>query len=165
MVRIFEIDLDKERVFVHKEWLAVDELAARLKDKVERRDFSDLSLLSEALERLQAVLNDAKELKVRVTKEVAESYETIAKRSGQPVQSIMRAALNNYLTSKEANQYLIDPEAEAKLAALSSRIGDAQVEGKGLTSLADLESGSSAGGVPQEGKDKKKNDKKKSNKN
>ena len=37
MVRIFEIDLDQEKIYVEEEWLSVDELAARLKDKIDRK--------------------------------------------------------------------------------------------------------------------------------
>ena len=144
MVRIFEIDLDKEKVFVQDEWLAVDELAARVKDKLDRKDFADLSLLSEALERLQTVLCEAKTLEVRVTSEVADSYETIAQRSGQPLQSVLRAALNYYLTGEEANKYLIDPEAEAKLAAVAASTPQPAGPAEGMTSLAELEAGATA---------------------
>jgi len=140
MVRIFEIDLDREKIFVQDEWLALDELSARLRDKIDQQDFADLSVLSEALERLQTVLSEAHEMTIRVTREVADSYRTIAEKSGEPLEQILRRVLSNYLTSADASQYLFDGAAEPPVTPPPA--------GGGLTSLADLEAGDPGSAAP-----------------
>ena len=160
MMRIFEIDLDREKIFVQEEWLAQDELAARIRDKVDKKDFTNLSLLSEAVERLQAVLAESREMKVRLTREVADSYLKISEKNGEAVESVMRRVLQAYLTTEAASQDLIDPEVAAKLAAASAAAAGAQPSGEGLTSLADLEGGRLGDAPPGDDKDKDKKKKK-----
>jgi len=156
MMRIFEIDLDREKIFVQDEWLAQDELAARIRDKVDKKDFSDLSLLSEAVERLQTVLSESRSLEVRLTREVAESFTKIAQKTGEQVGAVMRKVLQAYLTTEEASQHLMDPEVAAKLAAAAAAAAEGQPAGEGLTSLADLEGGGAEDKSAEADKGKKK---------
>ena len=114
-MRIFEINFDDKKIQVENQWYTAEDLSRKIQQKLAAGDYI-ISAYSDALERLVAVVHSAREMKVEVTREMAESYEAIAAARGEPLQKVVREVLMNYLSSPEAQEVLFG-EAPAEHTA------------------------------------------------
>lgn len=101
----FELDIDRELVSLDGEWLSVDDLSARIREKVAAGDFK-VARLSLAHERLKEALDSVKTIELRVTPELYEAFARIADHEEQPVSMAFRRALVHYLASEDATRRL-----------------------------------------------------------
>src|SRR6266540_2267119 len=79
-----DIDLDSESVWLDGAWYTRQDLARRIKDMIETGDFR-VSRPSQALERLEAALAQARVLTVRMPADLAETVSATAYGVAQPV--------------------------------------------------------------------------------
>jgi predicted DNA-binding protein len=96
-----DIDLDSESVWLDGAWFTREDLARRIKDMIEAGDFR-VSRPSQALERLEAALAQARVVPVRMPADLAEAMTATASRLGRPVGHLVREAVAYYLAAAEA---------------------------------------------------------------
>ncbi len=96
-----DIDLDSESVWLDGVWYTRQDLARRIKEMIESGDFR-VSRPSQALERLEAALAQARVLAVRMPADLAESVGSVADRLGRPVGHLVREAVAYYLAAAAA---------------------------------------------------------------
>ncbi len=96
-----DIDLDSESVWLDGAWYTREELARRIKEMIERRDFR-VSRPSQALERLEAALAHSHAVTVRMPADLAEAISGTATRLGRPVGHLVREAVAYYLAAAAA---------------------------------------------------------------
>lgn len=96
-----DIDLDSESVWLDGAWYTRDDLARRIKDMIEGGDFR-VSRPSQALERLEAALAQARVMTVRMPADLAEAVSGTASRLGRPVGHLVREAVAYYLAAAAA---------------------------------------------------------------
>ena len=96
-----DIDLDSESVWLDGAWYTRQELARRIKEMIERGDFR-VSRPSQALERLEAALAQARGMSVRMPEDLAEAVSAAAGRLGRPVGHLVREAVAYYLAAAAA---------------------------------------------------------------
>ena len=120
-----DIDLDSESVWLEGAWYTREDLARRIRDMIEAGDFR-VSRPSQALERLEAALAQARIVTVRMTGDLAEAVETTAARLGRPVGHLVREAVAYYLAAAAAYG-----QAEETAAAAPDAGVDVQEEGAG----------------------------------
>jgi hypothetical protein len=106
-----DIDLDTESVWLDGAWYTRDELARRIKEMIEAGDFR-VSRPSQALERLEAALAQARLLSVRMPADLADAVESAASRLGRPAGHLVREAIAYYLAAAAA--YGAQAEADAQ---------------------------------------------------
>jgi predicted DNA-binding protein len=111
-----DIDLDSESVWLDDAWYTREELARRIKDMIEAGDFR-VSRPSQALERLEAALAQAKPIQVRLPADLAASVEETATRLGRPVSHLVREAVAYYLAAAQAYEA---GQASEPLAAMDA---------------------------------------------
>ncbi len=96
-----DIDLDSESVWLDGAWYTRQELARRIKEMIETGDFR-VSRPSQALERLEAALAQARVVTVRMPADLAETVGATAARLGRPVGHLVREAVAYYLAAAAA---------------------------------------------------------------
>ncbi len=96
-----DIDLDSESVWLDGAWYTRQDLARRIKDMIETGDFR-VSRPSQALERLEAALAQARVLTVRMPADLAETVSATASRLGRPIGHLVREAVAYYLAAAAA---------------------------------------------------------------
>ena len=96
-----DIDLDSESVWLDGAWYTRDHLARRIKEMIEAGDFR-VSRPSQALERLEAALAQARVVAVRMPAELADAVGTAASRLNRPVGHLVREAVAYYLAAAAA---------------------------------------------------------------
>ncbi|HEX9049171.1 MAG TPA: ribbon-helix-helix protein, CopG family [Anaeromyxobacter sp.] len=96
-----DIDLDSESVWLDGAWYTRQDLARRIKEMIETGDFR-VSRPSQALERLEASLAQARILTVRMPDDLAEAVSAAAGRLGRPVGHLVREAVAYYLAAAAA---------------------------------------------------------------
>jgi hypothetical protein len=96
-----DIDLDSESVWLDGAWYTRQELARRIKEMIETGDFR-VSRPSQALERLEAALAQARVLNVRMPAELADAVAAAAGRLGRPMGHLVREAVAYYLAAAAA---------------------------------------------------------------
>ena len=96
-----DIDLDSESVWLDGQWYTREALARRIKEMIEAGDFR-VSRPSQALERLEAALAQAKVVSVRVPADLADAVGAAASRLGRPVGHLVREAIAYYLAAAAA---------------------------------------------------------------
>jgi hypothetical protein len=96
-----DIDLDSESVWLDGAWYTRQELARRIKEMIETGDFR-VSRPSQALERLEAALAQARVVSVRMPDDLAEAVSAAAGRLGRPVGHLVREAVAYYLAAAAA---------------------------------------------------------------
>lgn len=92
----FEVDLDREKVFISKRWLGRTELANLLTERLASLDYN-VGQLASAIEHLDRTLGSLESFSLRLTPEVAEQLRQTAERQGQPAGAVIREALVSYL--------------------------------------------------------------------
>ena len=90
-----DIDLDSESVWLDGAWYTRHDLARRIKEMIETGDFR-VSRPSQALERLEAALAQARVVTVRMPEDLADAVSTAAGRLGRPVGHLVREAVAYY---------------------------------------------------------------------
>ena len=111
-----DIDLDTESVWLDGAWYTREELARRIKEMIEAGDFR-VSRPSQALERLEAALAQARLLSVRMPADLADAVESAASRLGRPPGHLVREAIAYYLAAAAAYGAQSEAEAGSKAAA------------------------------------------------
>jgi predicted DNA-binding protein len=96
-----DIDLDSESVWLDGAWYTREDLAHRIKEMIEAGDFR-VSRPSQALERLEAALAQARVVGVRMPADLAEAVSQTATRLGRPVGHLIREAIAYYLAAAAA---------------------------------------------------------------
>ncbi|BDG05908.1 hypothetical protein [Anaeromyxobacter oryzae] len=96
-----DIDLDSESVWLDGAWYTRDDLARRIKEMIEAGDFR-VSRPSQALERLEAALAQARVVTVRMPADLADAVSGTATRLGRPVGHLVREAVAYYLAAAAA---------------------------------------------------------------
>ncbi len=96
-----DIDLDSESVWLDGAWYTRDHLARRIKEMIESGDFR-VSRPSQALERLEAALAQARVVAVRMPADLADAVGAAAARLGRPIGHLMREAVASYLAAAAA---------------------------------------------------------------
>ncbi len=96
-----DIDLDSESVWLDGAWYTRQELARRIKEMIETGDFR-VSRPSQALERLEAALAQARAVTVRMPVDLTQAVEAAAGRLGRPVGHLVREAVAYYLAAAAA---------------------------------------------------------------
>jgi hypothetical protein len=96
-----DIDLDSESVWLDGAWYTREDLARRIKEMIEARDFR-VSRPSQALERLEAALALARVVTVRMPSDLADAVTATATRLGRPVGHLVREAVAYYLAAAAA---------------------------------------------------------------
>lgn len=107
----FELDIDRERVRFDGEWLGADDLAERIRQKVEAGDFK-VARLSLALEQLESTLAGVRTVSLKLTPETIEAFERMAGHEGVPLSYVLRRALVHYLGSDEGSARLMEARRE-----------------------------------------------------
>ncbi len=97
-----DIDLDAEAIWLDGAWYTREELARRIKQAIEAGDFR-VARPSQALERLEAGLGQARVLSLRVPTDLAEAVTAAASRLGRPVGHLIREAVAYYLAAAAAH--------------------------------------------------------------
>ena len=82
-----DIDLDSESVWLDGAWYTRQDLARRIKEMIETGDFR-VSRPSQALERLEAALAQARVVTVRMPADLADTVTATASRLGRPVGAV-----------------------------------------------------------------------------
>jgi hypothetical protein len=96
-----DIDLDAESVWLDGAWYTREELARKIRDMIEQGDFR-VSRPSQALERLESALAQARTVNVRMPMDLAEAVAATAHRLGRPVGHLVREAVAYYLAAAAA---------------------------------------------------------------
>lgn len=96
-----DIDLDSESVWLDGAWYTRQELARRIKEMIETGDFR-VSRPSQALERLEASLAQARVVNVRMPADLADAVASAAGRLGRPMGHLVREAVAYYLAAAAA---------------------------------------------------------------
>ena len=96
-----DIDLDSESVWLDGAWWTREDLARRIREMIEAGDFR-VSRPSQALERLEAALAQARVVSVRLPLDLAEAVGDTAARLGRPVGHLVREAVAYYLAAAAA---------------------------------------------------------------
>ena len=96
-----DIDLDSESVWLDGAWYTRQDLARRIKEMIETGDFR-VSRPSQALERLEAALAQARVVTVRMPADLADTVTSTASRLGRPVGHLVREAVAYYLAAAAA---------------------------------------------------------------
>lgn len=96
-----DIDLDTESVWLDGAWYTRDELARRIKEMIEAGDFR-VSRPSQALERLEAAIAQARVVSVRMPADLADAVDSAASRLGRPAGHLVREAIAYYLAAAAA---------------------------------------------------------------
>ena len=96
-----DIDLDTESVWLDGAWYTREDLARRIKEMIEAGDFR-VSRPSQALERLEAALAQARIVTVRMPVDLADAVGETATRLGRPVGHLVREAVAYYLAAAAA---------------------------------------------------------------
>jgi predicted DNA-binding protein len=96
-----DIDLDSESVWLDGAWYTRQDLARRIKEMIETGDFR-VSRPSQALERLEAALAQARVVNVRMPADLADAVATAADRLGRPTGHLVREAVAYYLAAAAA---------------------------------------------------------------
>jgi hypothetical protein len=86
-----DIDLDSESVWLDGAWYTRQDLARRIKEMIETGDFR-VSRPSQALERLEAALAQARVVTVRMPADLADTISATASRLGRPIGHLVREA-------------------------------------------------------------------------
>ncbi len=97
-----DIDLDAGAIWLDGVWYTREELAQRIKQMIEAGDFR-VARPSQALERLEAGLGQARLLSLRVPADLAEAVTAAASRLGRPVGHLIREAVAYYLAAAAAH--------------------------------------------------------------
>jgi predicted transcriptional regulator len=111
-----DIDLDSESVWLDGAWYTREDLARRIKEMIEARDFR-VSRPSQALERLEAALALARVVTVRMPSDLADAVTATATRLGRPVGHLVREAVAYYLAAAAAYGARQDPGVAAPAPA------------------------------------------------
>jgi len=96
-----DIDLDSESVWLDGAWYTREELARHIKEMIEAGDFR-VSRPSQALERLESALGQAKAVSVRLPGDLLEAVSATAGRLGRPMGHLIREAVAYYLAAAAA---------------------------------------------------------------
>ncbi|MFO0584511.1 MAG: hypothetical protein U0229_19755 [Anaeromyxobacter sp.] len=96
-----DIDLDSESVWLDGAWFTREELARKIREMIEQGDFR-VSRPSQALERLEAAIGQARTVNVRMPMDLAEAVAATAHRLGRPVGHLVREAVSYYLAAAAA---------------------------------------------------------------
>lgn len=96
-----DIDLDSESVWLDGAWYTRQDLARRIKEMIETGDFR-VSRPSQALERLESSLAQARVVAVRMPADLAETVSATASRLGRPIGHLVREAVAYYLAAAAA---------------------------------------------------------------
>ncbi len=96
-----DIDLDSESVWLDGAWYTRQELARRITEMIETGDFR-VSRPSQALERLEAALAQARVVAVRMPADLADAVSAAASRLGRPTGHLVREAVAYYLAAAAA---------------------------------------------------------------
>ena len=97
---IESIDLEEGKIKVRGEWLTEDELRYAIRMKVDSDDYN-VADLAVSLKTLISEMNKSTVLRVRVPKELAESFEEISKQRGHSIESMLRSILIDFINEKE----------------------------------------------------------------
>ncbi len=97
-----DIDLDAGAIWLDGSWYTREELAQRIKQMIEAGDFR-VARPSQALERLETGLGQARLLSLRVPADLAEAVTEAASRLGRPVGHLIREAVGYYLAAAAAH--------------------------------------------------------------
>ncbi len=126
-----DIDLDSESVWLDGQWYSREDLARRIKEMIEAGDFR-VSRPSQALERLEAALAQARVVTVRMQADLAEALGAAAARLGRPVGHLVRESIAYYLAAAAAYgaaQAAAQPQAPADAPSEDVDIRDEGGEG------------------------------------
>lgn len=96
-----DIDLDAESVWLDGTWYTREELAKKIREMIEQGDFR-VSRPSQALERLESSLAQARTVNVRMPMDLSEAVAATAARLGRPVGHLVREAVTYYLAAAAA---------------------------------------------------------------
>lgn len=96
-----DIDLDSESVWLDGAWYTREDLARRIREMIESGDFR-VSRPSQALERLESALAQARVVNVRMPIDLSEAVSATAHRLGRPVGHLVREAVAYYLAAAAA---------------------------------------------------------------
>ncbi|MFT3915402.1 MAG: hypothetical protein QM704_15160 [Anaeromyxobacteraceae bacterium] len=110
-----DIDLDSESVWLDGAWFTREELAHKIREMIEQGDFR-VSRPSQALERLEAAIGQARTVNVRMPMDLAEAVTATAHRLGRPVGHLVREAVSYYLAAAAAYGLADAPAAEPEAA-------------------------------------------------
>jgi hypothetical protein len=110
------IDLEEGKIKVRGEWLTEDELRYAIRMKVDSDDYN-VADLAVALKTLISEMNKSTVMRVRVPKELAESFEDISKQRGHSVESMLRTILLDFINQKEESLIPVAEEATEELEA------------------------------------------------
>ncbi len=105
------IDLEEGKIKVRGEWLTEDELRYAIRMKVDSDDYN-VADLAVALKTLISEMNKSTVMRVRVPKELAESFEEISKQRGHSVESMLRTLLLDFINQKEESLIPVAEEAQ-----------------------------------------------------
>ena len=125
-----DIDLDSESVWLDGAWYTREELAKRIREMIESGDFR-VSRPSQALERLEAALAQARIVNVRMPIDLSEAVNATAQRLGRPVGHLVREAVAYYLAAAAAYGAADgeSPTADGEAPAAEAAAAEVPLEG------------------------------------
>ncbi|MBS2030369.1 MAG: hypothetical protein JST54_20875 [Deltaproteobacteria bacterium] len=118
------IDLDAETIQVDGRWMKKDELAAAIKQKLDRGDFT-VAGLSASLERLHQALGKARAFTFKLDGDAADALTAYALKKNTTVGAILRQAVMGALNTPpfQATTEPASPEEHATAVALRPKTG------------------------------------------
>ena len=119
-----DIDLDAETIQIDGRWIKKDELAAAIKQKLERGDFT-VAAQSAALERLHQALGKARVVSFKLDGEAADALAAYALQRSTTVGAILRHAVIGALNTPpfQATTEPASPEDHANAVVLRPKTG------------------------------------------
>jgi imidazolonepropionase-like amidohydrolase len=118
------IDLDGEAILVDDRWQKKDDLAAAIKQKLDKGDFA-VAGLSAALERLHQAVSRARVVAFRLEAEASDALTAMAQRQGITVGALLRQSVGATLAGQppQATTEPAAPEDHANAVPLRPKTG------------------------------------------
>jgi hypothetical protein len=92
----FEINLEKETIFVDNKWYSRGELTTLLGQRLASMDYN-IGVLASAVEHLDKTIKSLESFSVRLTPETAAQLRETASRAGVEVGAVIRESIISYL--------------------------------------------------------------------
>lgn len=90
------IDLDDKKIQIDEEWYGSKELKSKIKEMIDAGEY-EINKYADSLKRLESVIKDFKEIKVKIPITLIESYEKMAEEEGKNIDHFYRMALAAYI--------------------------------------------------------------------
>lgn len=127
----YQIDIEREAILYDGDWYTAQQLADKIKSKIESQDFR-IGAAGAALENLQNALKEIKSYSVKLLGDDAGRLERYAGQAGKSVEAYIRQAVQAYLAAQPplgdeaAGPDASDEPAQAQLTTITTEPASAE---------------------------------------